>query len=307
MKVVIAGGTGFIGSALIRHLLAAKHSLVLLTRSPAPARSIYSSGNSTSLIIDQWNGTSPGAWTQHLEGADAIINLAGESLAAGRWTKARKERILSSRINATRVIVDAIHQCARKTSVLINASAVGFYGDVPSGDVTEEHPAGKGFLAEVCSRWEDEGRKAESLGMRVVFPRTGIVLDRTGGALAKLALPIKLYVGGPLGSGKQWMPWIHLEDEIRAIVFALENQNITGPINLTAPNPVTNKELVSSIAKVLHRPAWAPAPSFALRLILGEMSEMLLRGQRAIPNKLLQAGFEFKYNQIDQALKYIFG
>jgi uncharacterized protein (TIGR01777 family) len=239
---------------------------------------------------------------KNVEGTDGIVNLAGESIAARRWSTAQKERISASRIESTRAIADAIEMMGSKPKVLINASGVGYYGDVKTGDVTEDSPGGNDFFAELCRRWEAEAQRAREFGVRVVNLRTGVVLHSSGGALTRFLLPFKLFVGGPLGNGYQWLSWIHREDALRAILFALENPSLTGPLNITAPEPVTMREFCRSLGKALRRPSWIPVPEFALRIALGEMADVVLKGQRAIPKKLLDAGFTFQFPRIDDAL-----
>ena len=298
MQIVLTGGTGFIGKTLTRRLAQAGHRVILLTRRPEAVR--QSSEDSVQIV--SWDGKTLGPWVPSLNGADAVVNLAGEPIAAKRWTPAQKARILSSRMDATGALVAAIAQAKKRPSVLVNASAVGYYGSVESGDVTESHPRGRGFLADTCERWEQEARKAEALGVRVVLLRFGIVLEKDGGALAKMLPPFKFFAGGPLGSGRQWLPWIHREDLIGAVLFVLERARLSGPVNVTAPEPVTMKQFCAALGKSLHRPSWAPVPAFLLRTALGEMSEMLLTGQRVIPQKLETSGYRFRYPRIEEAL-----
>jgi uncharacterized protein (TIGR01777 family) len=296
MRLVIAGGTGFIGSALCARLREDNHSLVMLARAQAPKPGAAKEQWVT------WDPIAAKAPVEAVEGADGIINLAGEPIAAKRWTAAQKERIRASRIAATRALVDAVAGAKVKPRFLINGSAVGYYG--PHGDetVTEETRAGNDFLGRTCAEWEGAARKAESYGLRVVLLRTGIVLGRGGGALSKMVPPFKFFAGGPLGRGAQWMPWIHLEDEVGLLLFLVENENARGPFNGTAPNPATMKEFCRALGRVLGRPSWAPVPAFALRLLLGEMAEMLLTGQRAIPQRAQALGYKFRYPNLQDAL-----
>jgi len=301
MKVVVSGGSGFIGQALVNRLFADKHDVIILTRNPAKE-----SRSESTVRKVQWDGKTVGAWVSDLDGVDAVVNFAGESLAAKRWTRAQKAILLSSRFDATRALVDAMAKVRPTPSVLVNASAVGFYGHVDAAGVTEDSPRGNDFLAELTAEWESEANRAKEFGVRVVTPRFGLVLDGAAGALPRLVLPFKLFVGGWLGSGRQWFPWIHLADVVSAMMLAITNKQIVGALNLTAPESVTNKEFCKVLGSVLHRPCWAPAPEPILRIALGEMAEMLLTGQRAIPNKLLQSGFEFRYPTVRQALEEIF-
>ncbi|HEX9444500.1 MAG TPA: TIGR01777 family oxidoreductase [Candidatus Binatia bacterium] len=303
MKLVVAGGTGFIGTALLNSLAQQGHALVVLTRRASPA------GLPAGTTPIVWQPGSPGTWEnvlpEALSGADGVINLAGEPIAGKRWTGAQKQKLRASRVDPTRALVDAIGRSRSKPGFLLNASAVGYYG--PRGDetVTEADGPGGDFLARLCREWEDEAKKAEAHGLRVVRLRTGVVLGRDGGALAKMIPPFKLFFGGPLGSGAQWLPWIHLEDEVGLIRFLLENPAARGPVNATAPNPVTMKEFAKALGGALHRPSWAPVPAFALRLMLGEMAEMLLTGQRALPAEAERLGYRFRHPALPEALRDI--
>jgi uncharacterized protein (TIGR01777 family) len=301
MKIVVAGGSGFLGTALLTKLTDAGHSLVLLTRAQ---RSTTSLPGSVQLI--QWNASTMGSWSTSIEGADAVVNLTGESIGGKRWSKHQKETLLSSRVNSTKAIVEAIRQATSKPKVLVNQSAVGYYGNVPDGDVREDHPAGNDFLSVICKQWEAEARNAESLGVRVVLPRTGIVLAKHGGALPRFFLPFNLFIGGPLGSGKQWFPWIHLDDEINALIFTLEHETISGPVNLAAPESATMKQFCTTLGKAMHRPSWAPVPGIVLKILLGEMAgPLILGGQKIVSTKLQAAGFRFKYPLLEMALKSV--
>lgn len=299
MKVVLSGATGFIGKVLVQELLERGHELTVLTRRP---------GNSQSNEIKyvSWDARTKGGWTGSLEGAGAVVNLAGENIAGGRWTEDLKKRIEESRIFSTRALVEGIREAKLKPGTLVNASAVGYYGDVPSGDVTESSPPGEGFLPEICRKWEEEASKARSLGVRVVLLRFGVVLGKEGGALQKMLPPFKLFAGGPLGSGRQWVPWIHIKDAARLIVHALEKSGLEGPVNAAAPAPVTMKEFCRTLGKVLKRPCWAPVPEAALKALFGEMAEaVLLSGQRALPQKALETGYRFYYPSLEPALRHL--
>jgi uncharacterized protein len=302
LKIAISGGTGFIGKALITQLLEENHEIILLTRNPESIEETHKQG----IVVTKWDGKGANSWGASLEGTDAIINLAGEPITIKRWNDSTKQQILNSRLDSTRAIVRAIAVLNKKPIVLLNASASGYYGDIPRGDADESQKCGKSFLAETCERWENQAKIAESLGLRVATLRFGIVLEKDGGALAKMMLPFKIFAGGPPGSGKQWVSWIHREDTIRAIIFALENQSISGPINVASPEPVSMRDFCSTLAKALGRHSWAPVPDFVIKTMLGEMSEMLLTGQRAIPRKLSESGFKFKYPELKQALGMIF-
>ena len=302
MKVVIAGATGFLGQPLARALAADGRDIVILTRHTDPPRPTHGARFLT------WRpGAGPGPWAAEIDGAAAVLNLAGESIAASRWSNAQKQRILDSRVQATRTLADAISGASRPPPVFVSGSAVGYYG--PRGDevVTEEQPPGSDFLAKVCAAWETEAIRAGS-ATRVVCIRTGLVIENGGGALPRMVLPFKFGAGGPLGSGRQYMPWIHRDDWVALVRWTLATSSAEGPINATAPNPVTNAEFSRALGRALHRPAFMPAPAFALRLALGEMADaLLLSGQRAVPAKAERLGFRFRFNQLDDALRALFG
>ncbi|HSK30043.1 MAG TPA: TIGR01777 family oxidoreductase [Candidatus Limnocylindria bacterium] len=297
MKLVVTGASGFIGALLVDRLWSQNHSLILLSRTPPAEVNV---AKKEWLV---WRPGVPGDWEQSLDGADGIVNLAGEPIAAKRWTETQKEKIRWSRIESTRALVGAIAKVANKPKFLINASAVGYYG--PRGDepVTEDSPPGSDFLARVCADWETEAKKAEAHGVRVVLLRTGIVLDKNKGALAKMVPPFKFFLGGPFGAGNQWLPWIHVEDEIGLVLFAIENEKARGAVNATAPNPVTMGEFCRILGDALNRPSWATVPSGVLALLMGEMSDLLLTGQRAVPQAALQLGYRFKYPDLLPALR----
>jgi uncharacterized protein len=302
MKILCTGSTGFVGAGLIPALRKKGHSVVLLSRRREGGKSADPDLRSVT-----WNGRDTGAWAREVDGADAVVNFAGEPLDRKRWTKEQKQRIVDSRVNATRAVVRAIREASGKPEVLINASGVGFYGDTGDALVTEESPPGKDFLAETCVRWEEEAWAAETCGVRTVVLRSGPALDREGGALPKLVTPFKLYGGGPLGSGKQWFPWVHRDDLVSVILTALDNRSYSGPINVAAPESVTNKQFCKALGKVLHRPCWFPVPKATLTVALGEMSEMVLTGQHIVPAKLKKLGYAFLYPKLEPALNEILG
>lgn len=294
MNILITGGSGFIGKSLTKELLAAGHNIIITTRRQTDS-------------VDKLTWNPPDLIPKdRLSNIDAIINLAGESIASGRWTKARKERILSSRIDATRALVESIKNAGPRPKVLISSSAIGYYGAHGDELLNEDSPPASDFLASVCVKWEAEALKAKELGLRVVLIRTGGVLESDGGALPPMTIPFKFFLGGPVGSGKQWFSWIHMDDEVGIIKYALEHESVSGPVNATAPNPVTNKELSSAIGRALSRPSWLAVPGFAIKLALGELGGLVLTGQRVLPEKVLEAGYKFKYTDIDLALKTIF-
>ena len=301
MKIVITGGTGFLGRPLATSLAADSHTVVILSRqaSSAPEAQVR-------LVTWLPNGET-GGWSSEVDGADVVVNLAGEPIAQSRWTTAHKARILESRLNATRSLVAAIGQAATPPRVLVSGSAVGYYG--PSGDAVldEDAPGGGDFLAEVCARWEAEASRASASRTRVVTIRTGLVLERNGGALSRMVLPFRIGAGGRVGSGRQYWPWLHRDDWIALVRWAIETPTVAGAVNATAPYPVTNAEFARALGQALHRSALLPAPAFALRLLLGEMADaLLLSGQRAIPAKAERAGFVFRHPRLDGALRAIF-
>lgn len=298
MNILITGGTGFIGSALSRELSNSGHKVIITSRRKTPPKL-------ENIEIVRWDIQTPLS-SEIMSSIDAVINLAGESLISGRWTKKRKERIMSSRVNTTRLLVESIKNANPKPKVLISASAVGYYG--PHGDeyVTEDALPASDFLAGVCKAWEKEALRAQESGVRVVITRFGIVLESDGGALSKMAIPFKFFLGGHLGSGQQWFSWVHREDIIGFMKYALENESVSGHFNLTSPQPVTNKELCSALGKALNRPSWFHVPAFMIKLTLGEVGKVLLTGQRVLPEKALKAGYKFKYPEINEALRVIF-
>jgi len=299
MNILITGGTGFIGSALSRELSNSGHKVIIASRRKTPPKL-------ENIEIVRWDIQTPLS-SEIMSGIDAVINLAGESLISGRWTKRRKERIMSSRVNTTRLLVESMKNANPKPKVLISVSAVGYYG--PHGDeyVTEDAPPASDFLAEVCKAWEKEALRAQELGVRVVITRFGVVLESDGGALSKMAIPFKFFLGGHLGSGQQWFSWVHREDLIGFMKYALENESVSGHFNLTSPQPVTNKEFCFALGKALNRPSWFHVPAFMIKLTLGEVGRVLLTGQRVLPEKALKAGYQFKYPEINEALRAIFG
>jgi uncharacterized protein (TIGR01777 family) len=287
MRVLLTGGTGFIGDPVARALRAAGYDVTIVSRHPGrvPAKAI------------PWDGVRAA-----MRETDAVVNLAGESLADGRWTAARKRAIVDSRIEATRAIVDAMAEASTRPAALVNASAVGFYGPHGDEELDETAPAGEGFLAEVCRRWETEAFRARTLDVRVVALRLGVVLGPGGGALAKMLLPFRAALGGPLGSGRQWMSWVHRSDVVGLVLAALASDAYAGAVNATSPTAVRNRDFTTALAKAVHRPAFLGVPGFALRLALGEMADMLLTGQRVVPAAARAAGYEFRHPDLAAAL-----
>jgi uncharacterized protein (TIGR01777 family) len=292
VRILIAGGTGFLGQKLGQRLVGEGHRVQTLTRRPA-----------TSPEQITWNPDgSPGGLPAHLEGADAVVNLAGENLAEGRWSAARKAALISSRVLPTRTLAGAINACANPPRLFVSASAVGYYG--PHGDepVTEATPAGSDFLARICVDWEQEARAAETPRTRLAIIRSGVVLAKDGGALKKMLLPFRLGLGATLGSGAQYFPWIHADDWSSLASWLIRNADAAGAFNATAPAPVNNHTFTTTLGRVLGRPAILKAPAFAMRIAMGEMADMLLHGQRVMPVHAEQLGFQFTHRALEPAL-----
>ena len=310
MRFVIAGGTGFIGSPLAEVYAEEGHDVRVLTRGLPDGESRHDPGTGMPGITRVgWrpSGTA-GAWAPVVDDADAVINLAGESLGASRWTPQRKAALRDSRITATRSLVEAIKAAATPPRVFISSSAVGYYGAAGAEPKTEDSPAGDDFLAHLAEDWEAEARRAEAAGTRVVLLRTGLVLERTGGALPRMMRPFRFFVGGPIGNGWQYTSWIHRLDAVEMIRWIVETPAVTGAVNATAPHPVTNRTLARALGRALRRPSLMPAPAFALKAMFGEMAgPLLLTGQRVIPAKAQAHGYHFRYPEIDIAMRGIFG
>jgi uncharacterized protein (TIGR01777 family) len=298
MSIVIAGGSGFLGTALTRALATDGHDVVILTR-----QSSTNPPSQPRVSFVSWTPDgSAGAWGQTVNGATAVINLAGESIAAKRWSAAQKQQLRESRVLATRSLTTAIRQAARPPAVFISGSAVGYYGDRGDETLTEASAPGGDFLADLAKDWEDAASDVAHVA-RVALVRTGIVLDRRGGALPKMLPPFQMFVGGPLGSGTQYMPWIHKDDWVRMVSWMMTAEGARGAVNATSPSPVTNAEFSNALGRALKRPSLLPAPAFALRIMLGEMADaLLLSGQRALPVRATDLGFTFRYSNIDEAL-----
>jgi uncharacterized protein (TIGR01777 family) len=296
MRVLISGATGFIGSALAAHMKAAGHDVAALTRHPRSPQDIA------------WNPASGRIDAERLEGFDAVVHLAGESLANGRWSPARKQQLRASRVDATALLARTLAARARRPGVLISASAVGIYGDRGDQPLDESSPAGAGFLSDLAREWEAAAGPAEAAGIRVVHPRLGLVLDPAGGALEPLLPMARLGLGGPLGSGRQWWSWVTRDDVIRVLAFLIEDPRMSGPVNVVAPEAVRQREFARTLGRVLGRPAFLPAPAFALALMLGEMAgAMLLAGQHVHPARLDTAGFAFQDPALEPALRRLLG
>lgn len=301
MKIILTGGTGFIGTYLLQRLSEQPNDIVLFTRSPAAAKTM----NAASLRYVHWDAKSFGPWIEEINGADVVINLIGKNVFEQRWTAAVKQELIDSRVHSTGLIVEAIRRSSRKPNVLVSASAVGFYGEKGDELVTEESPGGNDFLAGLVVQWERAAKKAEEYGVRVANPRTGIVLQKDGGMVERLLLPFRLFGGGWIGSGKQYIPWVHMDDVVRGMLYPIENETVSGPYNLMSPNPVTMKDFCRILGNVLHRPSWVPVPDFALKILYGEGAKVIIAGQKAVPQKLLNAGYQFSFSDLETALKDI--
>jgi uncharacterized protein len=289
---------------LVKKLLARDYRVVVLSRSPRKGTA-FESGQ---VEVVAWDGRSAQGWGHYADGAYGIINLAGENIADGRWTSSRKAAILESRLAAGRAVTEAVAQAARRPLVVIQASGIGYYGSRGDEVMDETSPAGSGFLADVAVQWERSTEPVEAHGVRRVIIRTGVVLGRSGGFLSRVVLPFRFFMGGHMGSGRQWLSWIHMEDEVGAICFLLEREDARGAFNLSSPHPLSAKDFFREAGRALGRPSWLPVPGFMLHLVLGEMAdELILSGQRALPKKLLNAGYVFTYPEAGAALREVFG
>jgi uncharacterized protein (TIGR01777 family) len=303
MRVLITGGTGLVGSRLVDRLLARGDQPVVLTRRPNAAHERWSAG----CTIVAGDPTQAGNWMSALNDCDAVVNLAGENLFGRRWSTAFKERLRSSRLEATANIARALaaqpHRADGSAKVLISGSAIGFYGPHGDEELDETAPGGDDFLAQLCTDWEQTAKPATEVGARVVLLRTGIVLDGAGGALKAMLLPFRLFAGGPVASGRQVMSWIHNEDMSGLIQHLVDHPQANGPINATAPHPVTNREFARTLGRVLHRPSFMPTPGFALRVTVGQAAQVICTGQRVLPRRALQLGYVFRFPDLEQALR----
>ncbi len=299
MRIVAAGASGFLGQPLVEALLADGHEVALLTRRPGAT-------DGRARDIEWHPDGAAGPWASALDGADAVVNLAGESIAGARWTAERKAALVESRLLSTRSLVAALDQAAERPPLLVSSSAVGYYGPRDDELIAETEPPGDDFLARLSVEWERAASAAESGGTRVVLVRSGLVLEKDGGALGAMLTPFRLGLGGPLGSGRQYWPWIHRADWVALVRFLLARPGAGGPVNATAPTPVTNAEFARTLGRVLRRPAIARAPGFVMRLAMGEMADaLLLQGQRVVPTRAIAMGFTFKYDALETALRAI--
>lgn len=299
MRVAITGATGFVGSGLVQRSQAEGYQVLVLTRHPSVAKQLF-----PNVEVIAYTPTESGSWQQAIAGCDAVVNLAGAPIADGRWTSERKQEILNSRKLSTQKLVEAISQANPKPAVLVNASAIGYYGTSETATFDESSPSGDDFLAKVCQEWEAEAQKVKETGTRLVILRLGIVLGK-GGALAKMLPPFQLFAGGPIGSGRQWFSWIHRDDLVSLILFSLSHPEIAGVLDATAPNPIRMKELCDTLGKTLNRPSWLPVPGFALEALLGDGAMVVLEGQQVLPRRTLSSGFQYHYPTIEQALEQI--
>jgi uncharacterized protein len=302
MKIAIAGATGFVGTRLVEQLLAQGDLVTILTRNPQKAIGRFPKAD-----VISYNPLKSGEWQQSISGCDAVVNLVGEPIAEKRWTPAQKREIIDSRRLATQKLVEAINQAEAKPQVLVSASAIGYYGTSETAEFNENSPAGTDFLAEVCTAWETAAQEVTAGGTRLAILRLGIVLGENGGALGKMLAPFGAFVGGPIGSGKQWFSWIHRDDVVKLIISAIVNPGIQGVYNATAPNPVTMQEFAQTLGTVMNRPSWLPVPDFALEALLGEGAIVVLQGQQVLPTKTLAEGFKFDYPTLQPALANILG
>lgn len=301
MQIVMTGGTGFIGRSLCASLCQEGHRVTLLTRGKERAQ--RSCGSTVTAV--EWNGRETGAWEHCLEDADAVINLAGAPIADERWTEARKRLLTESRVLTTRLLVEAISRRSSKPRTLVSASGIGYYGASDDRVLDESAARGQGFLADLCLAWEAEALRASEFGVRVVMLRTGMVLEEDGGALPKMLLPFRLFTGGPIMPGTQWVSWIHRRDYIDLTQWLLATPSVSGPVNVVAPEAVTMNQFCEVLGRVLHRPSWLPVPGFALYLALGELGTLMTTGQRVSPAKALSGGYVFHYPTLEPALRAI--
>lgn len=299
MKIIITGGSGMVGTILTAQLTQNGHQVIILSRTPEKHQERMPAGAQ----VVAWDGKTANGWGQHAEGVDAIVNLAGVNIGARRWTKERKRAILESRLNAGRAVVQAIQQAKEKPKTVIQAGAVGYYGTSDDRLLSESAPAGKDYLAGVCAQWEASTAAVEEMGVRRVVFRSAVSLTVKENPLSAMLLQMRLFAGGPLGSGKQWFPWIHLEDMVSAMHYCIVNQDTSGTYNLVAPDLMTNATFEKTLARVMKRPAFMWAPGFALRLVLGEKAIVVLEGQRVDPSRLVQAGFKFAFPQAEAAIR----
>lgn len=300
MKIAVTGATGFVGRALVQQLIAEKEQVLVLTRNPDKAKRIWPSG----VEIVGYSVTTGGEWQRQISGCSGVVNLAGAPIAEERWTAERKQILRDSRILGTEKIVEAIAAADPKPQVLVNTSAIGYYGTSETAEFDETSPAGDDFLAQLCVEWEQSAQAVSEYGVRSVILRFGIVMG-DGGAIAKMIPPFKMFAGGPIGSGQQWFSWIHIDDLVNLILFALRQPQMQGTFNATAPNPVRMNDLASIMGNILNRPSWLPVPSFVLDALLGDGAQVVLEGQKVLPKKTLDSGFKFQHPNPKEALRKV--
>ena len=298
MRIIITGGTGLIGRALSRSLAADGHEVIVLSRDPGQAK-----GLPVGVRTERWDGRTAAGWGPLADGAGAIVNLAGANISGGRWTEKRKAILRASRLDAGRAVVAAVQAAAHKPQVVVQSSGIGYYGFQRTGDLAEGAPPGDDFLARLAMEWETSTQPVEPLGVRRVVIRTSGVLSREAPLWRLILLPHRFFLGGPLGSGRQDMPWIHIADEVGAIRFLIQEEGARGPFDLAAPHAVTNREFERLLGRVLGRPAWLRVPAWPLRLALGEMSALVIQGQRAVPRRLIDLGYTFRFRGLEEALR----
>jgi uncharacterized protein (TIGR01777 family) len=303
-KIIVTGATGFVGRDLVKKLVEKNYSVVVLTRSPQKHRAKFETQD---VKVVPWDSHSAEGWVEWLEGAEAIVNLAGENIGSGIWTSEKKKKLRESRINAGQAVVDAINKVGKKPALLVQASAIGYYGSRGAEEITENSGVGNGFLAELTRDWENSVSQVTDRDIRLVVLRIGLVLGKKGGAISKFEIPFKLFLGGHLGTGNQWMSWIHKDELINIILYAIDNKSVEGIFNVTAPHPLTAKDFFKYIGKAMNRPSWFHVPAVIVKLLLGEMAEeVLLSSQKVMPQNLLQSGYRFQYPEIDAALENLF-
>lgn len=304
MKVAVTGATGFVGTRLVERLQQEGHQILVLTRDAERAKRVFPTSAFPNVEIVAYTPLASGDWQTHLSGCDGVVNLAGAPIAESRWTAERKKEIMDSRKIGTQKIVEAIAQADPKPAVLVNSSAIGYYGTSETATYDETSSAGSDFLAQVCQEWEAEAEKVKETGTRLVIVRTGIVLGK-GGAIAKMLLPFRLFAGGPLGSGKQWFSWIHIDDLVNLVLTALTRPDVEGVLNATAPQPVRMSEMSQTLGEILHRPSWLPVPAIALEVMLGDAAKVVLEGQQVLPKRTQATGFSYQYPNLKQALENV--
>ena len=303
MRIIITGATGFIGRALCR-TLHKDYELIALSRNPQ--RAAKSLGGLATVV--QWDGKALGGWQEFVDGALTVINLAGENIGSGRWTKAKKTAIIQSRLDAARAIIAAVDNVQKSPAIVVQASGVGYYGDRGDEILDENSSLGTGFMADVAKKWEAAIEPIQEQGVRLAKVRLGVVLGPEGGLMPRLLPVFRFFLGGHPGSGRQWLSWVHIDDVTAAVRFLIENESLQGAFNLTSPNPVSARDFYRLLGQVMHRPAFLPLPAFGLKLLMGQMAtELLLAGQRAVPKRLLQAGYEYRYPDVKSAMEDIIG